>query len=427
MALFPTSRPAIQARVLPRFPARVTSTGGFSAVVDAGTLTLGLDYPSLADSLGIADASRFTVAAYNLDTEAYEEVRLDQFPPNTAEFRTAHGDSNYAILNTDRYVGLTATLTAGRTWSLPAANTVPAGRVVTVQDEVGGIGSFSLTVTPTGADTINGAASVVLSSARAGLSFVSDGTSKWVYSISAQVADDSVNNTKLANVATATFKGRTTAGTGDPEDMTAVQAAALLSGLVTAANDSITNAKLANVATQTFKGRVSASTGDPEDLTPAQLRDTFLPNGCVVDTVIGTYATNADLSTTIPADDTIPQNTEGTQIISVSITPKTTTNKLRVRFAASGASVGSAQAMIAALFKDSVANALVAGLTWPTSAAFQERLGFEYEFVPGATSALTLAVRVGAGSGTMRLNGTGAGRYLGGAQQAVLTVDEIKA
>jgi microcystin-dependent protein len=36
-------------------------------------------------------------------------------------------------------------------------------------------------------------------------------------------------------------------------------------------NDAITNIKLANMATQTVKGRVSASTGDPEDLSATQL------------------------------------------------------------------------------------------------------------------------------------------------------------
>ena len=43
-----------------------------------------------------------------------------------------------------------------------------------------------------------------------------------------KLAADAVNNTKLANVPTATFKGRTTAGTGDPEDLTVAQAKTLL-------------------------------------------------------------------------------------------------------------------------------------------------------------------------------------------------------
>lgn len=44
----------------------------------------------------------------------------------------------------------------------------------------------------------------------------------------AKIADANVTNAKLADVATATFKGRTTGGTGVPEDLTAAQALALL-------------------------------------------------------------------------------------------------------------------------------------------------------------------------------------------------------
>lgn len=46
------------------------------------------------------------------------------------------------------------------------------------------------------------------------------------------LADDGVTNAKLANMATATFKARNTAGTGDPEDITVAQATALLNAVV---------------------------------------------------------------------------------------------------------------------------------------------------------------------------------------------------
>jgi hypothetical protein len=42
------------------------------------------------------------------------------------------------------------------------------------------------------------------------------------------IVGNAVTNAKLADMATATIKGRTTAGTGDPEDLTAAQATALL-------------------------------------------------------------------------------------------------------------------------------------------------------------------------------------------------------
>jgi len=44
----------------------------------------------------------------------------------------------------------------------------------------------------------------------------------------ATVADDSVTNAKLANVSTSTIKGRSSSGTGDPEDLTGAQARAII-------------------------------------------------------------------------------------------------------------------------------------------------------------------------------------------------------
>lgn len=48
----------------------------------------------------------------------------------------------------------------------------------------------------------------------------------------AKILDNNVTNAKLAQVSTATFKGRTTAGTGNAEDLTATQATALLNTFI---------------------------------------------------------------------------------------------------------------------------------------------------------------------------------------------------
>lgn len=147
--------------------------------------------------------------------------------------------------------------------------------------------------------------------------------------------------------------------------------------------------------------------------------------GYVVDSATVSYATNAALTTTIPADDTIPLITEGTEILSVAISPKTTTNKLRCRFfgqAAESAAVN----ICAAMFQGSTC--IDAAFVSPQLANEASILALEAEFTPGSTSSVTIAVRVGPGTAaTVRMNGTSASRIFGGASASFLTVEEIKA
>ncbi len=105
----------------------------------------------------------------------------------------------------------------------------------------------------------------------------------------AKIADNAITNAKLRDSAGLSVIGRSANTTGDPADITAATDGHVLrrSGtslgfgeVATAgiANDAVTNAKLANMATSMFKGRASSGTGDPEDLTAAQataLLDTF--------------------------------------------------------------------------------------------------------------------------------------------------------
>lgn len=63
------------------------------------------------------------------------------------------------------------------------------------------------------------------------------------------------------------------------------------------ADNSVTNAKLADMATQTIKGRTTAGTGDPEDLTAAQVRTLInVANGATALPAVATFTGNKTLA-----------------------------------------------------------------------------------------------------------------------------------
>lgn len=64
------------------------------------------------------------------------------------------------------------------------------------------------------------------------------------------------------------------AATDDIDDLAVTTAKLADSAVATAkiADDAVTNAKLANMATKTYKGRTSGGTGDPEDVAAATVR-----------------------------------------------------------------------------------------------------------------------------------------------------------
>lgn len=147
--------------------------------------------------------------------------------------------------------------------------------------------------------------------------------------------------------------------------------------------------------------------------------------GATIQSAYAEYTTNADLSALIPLDDTIPQVTEGTQILSVTITPHSTTNRVRVRFQCQFQHASPSN-VIAAVFVNGAANALVTEFTTnANSGGYATQLVLEKEHVPGSTAAQTYTVRIGPQSGTIRLNGSTAGRLFGGSSVATLVVEEI--
>ncbi|MEZ0226527.1 MAG: hypothetical protein ACAH83_18365 [Alphaproteobacteria bacterium] len=150
-----------------------------------------------------------------------------------------------------------------------------------------------------------------------------------------------------------------------------------------------------------------------------------LPSGSVIQTVSATYTSNADLTTTIPLDDTIPQITEGTEVVTVTITPTSATSTIEVSFYAFG-SASSASVLIAALFKDSGSNALQVFTMVAGGSSLPDSICLGFSENAANTSARTYRIRVGMSSGTCRLNGTLTSRLFGGAAAAHIIAREIK-
>jgi hypothetical protein len=86
-------------------------------------------------------------------------AKLSEVITNT---RTAVSDAPYSVLAADRMVAYTA-LSAARIVSLPASTAYPTGTRLVVVDETGNCSPIkTLTITPNGADVIDGATSAVL-------------------------------------------------------------------------------------------------------------------------------------------------------------------------------------------------------------------------------------------------------------------------
>lgn len=144
----------------------------------------------------------------------------------------------------------------------------------------------------------------------------------------------------------------------------------------------------------------------------------------MVNTTTGALATG---TTTIPFDDTIPQNTEGDQYMSLSITPKAAANLLKIDVVWNGTN-SAASRFTVALFQDSTANALAAAVDQIDSAGNSRQVVFTYWMAAGTTSSTTFKVRAGANNpGTTTFNGQGGTRLYGGVMASSITITEIQA
>ena len=146
----------------------------------------------------------------------------------------------------------------------------------------------------------------------------------------------------------------------------------------------------------------------------------------LIQTVTSASGTLATGTTQIPWDNTIPQNTEGDQYLSVAITPTSAANTLEIDVVLYLSS-SSGTNLIAALFQDSTVNALAAGVFSQSAATGVAVVAFKHFMAAGTTSATTFKVRAGGNAGTVTVNGAGGTQMFGGVMSSRITVRELKA
>ena len=178
---------------------------------------------------------------------------------------------------------------------------------------------------------------------------------------------------------------------------------------------------ITNVWLRVFKTLVAnASTAeafDPDDII-AEL--SYLTNR--------DYQSSASTSTLslTPHDSTIPQIGEGDEIVSSSFTPTSATGRVRITATGNfGTNTASNAYGIAALFLNGDANAVITRDVFVTPTIGGGAFAFVYEYLPGVTTAQTIALRCGGSLAASVFLGRSAAVTLGATMLTTMVVEQV--
>lgn len=129
------------------------------------------------------------------------------------------------------------------------------------------------------------------------------------------------------------------------------------------------------------------------------------------------------ITTQIPYDNTIPQIGEGTQLLTVSLTPSSIASKVFVQCLVEFSS-DSNDDVVLALFNGATPAIAAQGLAAISTVATQ--ISLIHQYTPGIVTPIAFSIRMGSqGSSNLTINGEASARMLGGVQRAWMIVQEI--
>jgi hypothetical protein len=306
--------------------------------------------------------------------------------------------SSYTLLPTDVGTELQFLNASAVTASLPPMAEVENGYNVVIRN----IGAGTLTIDPSGSEQIDGVTTLAL--ATDDWQWIRSDATEWktVASNSFELADGSVTTAKIANNAV---------------DGTKIAMGSDAQGDILYYNGT----DYARLAAGT-SGQVLQTNGAAAN--PSWVAT---PSGGKIIQVVNTQdGAVASGSTTLSYDDTIPQNTEGNEFMTLTVTPTNSSNKLKIDVVAS-VTCSTNNQMTAALFQDSTAGALAAINFYNPTNDQSGISNFSHYMTAGTTSATTFKLRVGSNtSGTVTFNGQSGSRKLGGVCASSITITEIE-
>ena len=129
-----------------------------------------------------------------------------------------------------------------------------------------------------------------------------------------------------------------------------------------------------------------------------------------------------------PYDDTIPQISEGGEVMTLAITPTAATSKLIVDVLVNTSPTLSGEKMVVALFQDTTANAIACVSEEFYDAGYMVAIPLKYYVSASSTSARTYKVRLGrtdSHGNPVTVNGYNGARKFGGVLATSITITEI--
>lgn len=202
---------------------------------------------------------------------------------------------------------------------------------------------------------------------------------------------------------------------------------------------------IADAASTTVTFKISTSASAPSGSTYYALVGKFATNatgaGQIIETTVNSYVGDqlvqiqktqtgavATGTTTIPSDDTTPQNTEGTEFMTLTVVPQDSANFAQIEVVAQLYTASGNVAIVGALFQDSTANALAAMYDKCTdSQAGGGPMVFIHYMTTGTGSSTTFKFRAGPiSASTITFNGTEGARLFGGVMASSITYREYR-